>query len=428
MSQLRENNIVKSFLQRSVIAMIITSIISAVGIYYYQNISFTNSLADNIKKHVDQDLYKYNDNLRLTNKEVLKSDIKHFMQQLDFISVEVYDKDREEFFDVEAKGKRYQEKMTLLKNHDKYLIHDFPSDDKMTYNFFELPGEHYFIQIFYPIYKNDTRIGYIEGISHLNTTMVNRFKRGIIATILTVFVTILIFSSVIFPIVYFAYQKLNQNRLALLSSNIMTINTLGNAIALRDSDTNEHNYRVTIYAIKLAQHINLDKNRTKELIKGAFLHDVGKIGISDNVLLKNGKLTFEEFEIMKEHVNKGVSLIAGNEWLNDSIDVIQYHHEKFDGSGYMSGLKGEEIPITARIFSIVDVFDALTSKRPYKEPFSYEKSIEILQESSNSHFDPKLLVSFFEISNELHQNIRLQSPDELKLLLDNLIKNYFLDN
>jgi len=298
----------------------------------------------------------------------------------------------------------------------------------MSQNFFEAEHKQFFLQIFYPLYKGDKLLGYIEGIKYVEPIVVDRFKRGIIATIVTVILTISIFSLVISPLIYFAYKKINQNRLDLLSSNIMTINTLGNAIALRDSDTNEHNYRVTLYSIKLAEQIELDKEEIKKLIVGAFLHDVGKIGIPDGILLKNGKLTFEEFEIMKEHVLKGIQLVQGNPWLENSKDVILCHHEKYDGTGYPNQIKGDDIPIITRIFSIVDVFDALTSKRPYKDPFSYEKTMQILDDSSGSHFDEKLLNNFVDISVELYENTKVKTKDQLKDELDNLIKKYFLDN
>ena len=114
------------------------------------------------------------------------------------------------------------------------------------------------------------------------------------------------------------------------------------------------------------------------LIKGAFLHDVGKIGIRDNILLKPGRLDEEEFEEMKRHVNHGLDIISKSAWLNEASAVVGSHHEKYEGNGYPAGLKGEAIPVLARIFAIADVFDALTSHRPYKKPLSYEETIDIL--------------------------------------------------
>ena len=168
----------------------------------------------------------------------------------------------------------------------------------------------------------------------ISKNIVVKTQQNIFYTIVIIIITIIIFSLFIFPLIYYAYRQLEKNRIQLIQKNISIVSTLGNAIALRDSTTNEHNYRVTIYAITFAKELHLDDTQIKKLIIGAFLHDVGKIGISDSILLKDSKLTNNE-------------------------------------SGYPNKLKGENIPLIARIFTIVDVFDALTSKRPYKEIFSF---------------------------------------------------------
>ncbi len=425
-----ELNIIKdiasSFFKRAALALVGISILSSFLVYFYQHYSFYDTLANDIKTNVDAALYKYNENLKNTPRDILQEDVKTFMQKHDFIMIEIYDDKKEEFYGFKAKGQKYRKAIELLNSHDEYVIHDFPKSEYMSYNFFEIEGEHYFLQIFYPIYKDQKLLGYIEGISYVDKLMVSRFKRGIVAAIVNVLLTIIIFTLSIFPIIYFAYKQLRQNQKELLSSNIMTINTLGSAIALRDSDTNEHNYRVTIYAIKLAEAVGLDKDEIKKLIKGAFLHDVGKIGISDNILLKNGSLDEEEFKTMKQHVLKGIDIVKNDSWLSEGKDVILCHHEKFDGSGYPNSLEGYNIPIVARIFSIVDVFDALTSKRPYKEAFSYENSIEIIQESSGTQFDPSIVELFLKISSGLYEDIKDKDEKSLKKDLEDLIEKYFL--
>jgi len=376
--------------------------------------------------NIDNKIYKYSENLRVSNKDMLEKDVRFLAEQLGFITIEVYDDKKEYFFSFTTLEKRLEDELKLLQQNYELIVHKFPTSNKMTYNYFEISDSHHFLQIFYPIYKSDKLLGYVEGISYVEPLVVKRFERGIFAIITIVISTIVIFSLLIFPLIYSAYKKLNTHALELLSSNIMTINTLGNAIALRDSDTNEHNYRVTLYAIKFAQSIGLNNESIKILIKGAFLHDVGKIGISDNILLKNGNLDEEEFEIMRSHVIKGVELVNQNSWLEDAKDVILHHHEKYDGSGYPNNKKAHDIPKVARIFTIVDVFDALTSKRPYKEPFSYEKSIAILKKGNNKHFDGELLNFFIKISNELYLETKSKSKEELKKELDGLIKKYFL--
>ena len=421
------NNIVSSFFKRAIFSLVFISLFSSISIYYYQQYNFYISLANEIKMNIDNKVDKYNENLRFSNKDMLEKDVKSLAEQLRFITIEVYDDIKADLLSFTTLEKRLEDELKLLQENYELIIHKFPTSNKMTYNFFEISDNHYFLQIFYPIYKSDKLLGYVEGISYIEPNEVYRFKKGIFSTITTAILTIIIFSLLIFPLIYFAYKKLNKHRLELLSSNIMMINTLGNAIALRDSDTEEHNYRVTLYAIKFAQSICLDNDSIKILIKGAFLHDVGKIGISDNILLKNGNLDKKEFEIMRSHVIKGVELVNQNSWLEDAKDVILYHHEKYDGSGYPNGVKGQDTPLIARIFTIVDVFDALTSKRPYKEPYSYEKSVPILKDGYNKRFDGELLNLFIEISNKLYIEIGLKSQNELKKELDSLIKKYFLD-
>jgi HD-GYP domain-containing protein (c-di-GMP phosphodiesterase class II) len=153
-------------------------------------------------------------------------------------------------------------------------------------------------------------------------------------------------------------------------------------------------------------------------------HDVGKIAISDRILLKPGKLTDEEREVMKTHVHHGVDIIDHYEWLKDSADVVRYHHEKFDGSGYEVGLKGHDIPINARIFTVADVFDALTSRRPYKEPFALKTAMQILMESRGSHFDPMLIDAFAGIAGSLYGEISGADDKLLENRLDGLIARY----
>jgi HD-GYP domain-containing protein (c-di-GMP phosphodiesterase class II) len=177
--------------------------------------------------------------------------------------------------------------------------------------------------------------------------------------------------------------------------------------------------------VHIGEKMGLSHNTMQGLIKGAFLHDLGKIAIGDAILHKPGKLTDDEFEIMKSHVRHGEDIVQSYEWLNDALEVVSCHHEKYDGSGYPARLSREEIPVTARIFAIADVFDALTSRRPYKEPFSFDVSVKILQESMGKHFDPDITRIFLDHSTALHAEIC--NDDELLLhgKLEMCIARYF---
>jgi len=212
----------------------------------------------------------------------------------------------------------------------------------------------------------------------------------------------------------------------LLKGNLELMNVLGCAIAERDSDTNSHNYRVTFYALRLGEAIGLSRENIHDLIAGAFLHDVGKIGIRDPILLKPGKLTPEEFEIMKTHVSLGVDILSKSSWLSGARDVVEFHHEKYDGTGYPQGLKAEAIPLNARIFAIVDVFDALTSKRPYKESWTMPEAIAMLERDSGSHFDPQLVKIFVMLAPDLYQKISGVEAHRLEAMLQHSIARYFL--
>ncbi len=285
-----------------------------------------------------------------------------------------------------------------------------------------------YIKVMSPIRdkNNDKIIGHFEGVYHVSSSKIGEVKDQIFVSVAQSIIIVLLTTILLYPLILQLHKKLFLRSCELLDSNINTIKSLGNAIAKRDSDTNSHNYRVTIYSVRLAEKMGLNEAHIKALIKGAFLHDVGKIGISDNILLKPGKLTTEEFEIMEQHVVLGWEIIKDNGWLNDATDVVLYHHEKFDGSGYPHGLKGENIPLTARIFAIADVFDALTSNRPYKKAFSIERSLKILREGKGSHFDPEFLTRFEQIAEEIYtETANIKNEQGLFKLLDIFVSRYF---
>jgi len=181
---------------------------------------------------------------------------------------------------------------------------------------------------------------------------------------------------------------------------------------------------VTIYSVRLGEAVGVDAATIRRLIKGAFLHDVGKIGVRDNILLKLGRLTPEEFEEMKKHVQYGLDIVGACRWLKDSSEVVGCHHEKYDGSGYDGGLRGEEIPLNARLFAIADVFDALTSARPYKQPFSYDETMKTLVQGAGTHFDPELLEVFRHVAPGLYHALTDRDADP-RHEMQEIIHHYF---
>jgi len=180
-----------------------------------------------------------------------------------------------------------------------------------------------------------------------------------------------------------------------------TMILLGKALELRDIETKGHTERVAFYTRRLAQAINF--KYIEEITWGAYLHDIGKIAIPDYILLKPGKLTEEEFEIMKKHVIYGYELAKNIKGLSQiTLNVIKYHHEKWDGSGYPEGLKGIEIPLEARIFAVIDVFDALVSERPYKKPWPIDKALDLIDKEAGRHFDPMIAETFIDLVRNQH--------------------------
>ena len=170
-----------------------------------------------------------------------------------------------------------------------------------------------------------------------------------------------------------------------------TLTSLMSALDARDRETEGHSTRVSRLTCLLAEEIGLSGPQLKAIERGSLLHDIGKIGISDTVLHKPGKLTDEEWKTMRIHPDIGARIVEGIPFLQDSLSVIRYHHERWDGSGYPIGLKGEEIPIQARIFAVADVFDALTSRRSYRSKSSAEEALEYIKEQSGILFDPLIV-------------------------------------
>jgi response regulator RpfG family c-di-GMP phosphodiesterase len=189
-----------------------------------------------------------------------------------------------------------------------------------------------------------------------------------------------------------------------------TINILAQAVELRDTYTGGHTLRVTNYSVLLGHKMELPAQEMNLIRIGTPLHDVGKIGIDDAILRKPDRLTPEEFEIMKTHTTLGRDAIVAAENLIDAPstflrlarEIAHYHQEKWDGSGYPEGLKGEAIPLPARLMAVADVYDALISRRVYKPPFPHEKAVAIIQEGRGRHFDPDMVDAFLAIAGEFH--------------------------
>ncbi len=337
-----------------------------------------------------------------------------------FLVVELYDRNKQLQLEAIRPGQEVAEQ-----GIDRYR-HRFPQVGEFSHEFHFIRGG-LLLVILVPLKGvQDSPTGYFEGIYQVDRQTLNSIKDDLLRTLLFVSLGITFTTFLMYPIILTLNRGLIKLSGDLLKGNLELMNVLGCAIAERDSDTNSHNYRVTFYALRLGEAIGLSRENIHDLIAGAFLHDVGKIGIRDPILLKPGKLTPEEFEVMKTHVSLGVDILSKSSWLSGARDVVEFHHEKYNGTGYPQGLKAEAIPLNARIFAIVDVFDALTSKRPYKESWTMPEAIAMLERDSGSHFDPQLVKSFVMLAPDLYQKVSSAEEHRLEAMLQHSIARYFL--
>jgi len=186
----------------------------------------------------------------------------------------------------------------------------------------------------------------------------------------------------------------------------VTLEALGDALDLKDSETEGHSKRVTAYTIALARAMGISPTEIKVIARGAFLHDIGKMAIPDEILRKPGKLTKEEEEVMRDHCSRGYHILRKIPFLSEAAAIVYTHQEHFDGGGYPSGLRGAEIPIGARIFAVADTLDAITSDRPYRRSQSFDVAREEILRCSASQFDPAVVEVFLRIPNELWLELR----------------------
>jgi putative nucleotidyltransferase with HDIG domain len=209
-------------------------------------------------------------------------------------------------------------------------------------------------------------------------------------------------------------EKLYQNYRA-------TLRGLASALEAKDVETRGHSDRVVAFCIRLGQQLGLSDYDLIALECGALLHDVGKIGVPDAILFKPGALNDEEWVQMRRHVEYGSAILRNIDFLKDAVKVVEQHHEKFDGSGYLRGLAGEEIYIGARIFAVADAVDAFTSDRPYRGGRSFEEALKELQSCAGTHFDPKIVEAFQAVPLDEWRDIRRSIAEQGEQLQYNKI-------
>jgi putative two-component system response regulator len=199
------------------------------------------------------------------------------------------------------------------------------------------------------------------------------------------------------------YAALKEAHRELEEAYLDTIHRLTLAAEYKDEDTGDHIMRMSRYSALIAEKLGLADKEVRNILYAAPMHDVGKIGIPDSILMKSGRLTEEEFATIKTHSIIGANILSNSkaEVLKLAEEIAISHHEKWNGTGYPQGLSGDKIPLSGRIVGLADAFDALTSKRPYKDPFPVEQAIDIIKKERGEHFDPRVVDVFLENADEI---------------------------
>jgi len=188
----------------------------------------------------------------------------------------------------------------------------------------------------------------------------------------------------------------------------ITLEALGNALDLKDAETEGHSKRVTAYSIVLARAMNLDASEVKVIARGAFLHDIGKMAIPDAILSKPGRLTPDEQAVMREHCVRGYAMLKKIPFLERAAEIVFSHQEHYDGGGYSQGLKGDGIPLGARIFAVADTLDAITSDRPYRKAKSFAEARHEIERCGGTQFDPGIVAVYRELPDRLWSDLRAE--------------------
>ena len=188
----------------------------------------------------------------------------------------------------------------------------------------------------------------------------------------------------------------------------VTLEALGDALDLKDSETEGHSKRVTAFTIALSRALGLGPAQIRVIARGAFLHDIGKMAIPDAILLKPGRLTVEEQSIMREHCARGYNILRKIPFLHEAAEIVYSHQEHYDGSGYPRGLRGEAIPLGARIFAVADTLDAITSDRPYRSASSFDAARREIRRCAGTQFDPAVVETYLGLPDQLWADLRAE--------------------
>lgn len=400
----------RSTLLLSVIAVVVISLTAIFASYAIRTSIFKTESVRIIKNNLEHGLQFNLDELSDSpqkHKDVI-SQIIYLAKSFDLIEVKIWTEDMRTVYaysDKKSVGQYFKDDDELRNSIDKDKI-TLALDDGQAFEQSTLGKLHKpLLEMYVPIHWN----GRVHGIMEVYrlapglalTGRVNLYV-GFVVLLLGVMFNMLISTKFRLAMnTILEYQKyLHRANLRIAKSYHQSVVSLAKALEMRDKETEGHCERVVNMSIYIGQKMGLDSMSLGKLAIGAYLHDVGKIGVPDNILLKPGRLTPDERTVIETHVKKGFDIIKEVPFLRYAEDVVRYHHEKYNGKGYPYGLKGEEIPMVARIFALVDVFDALISKRPYKDPMPLDQILEIIRQERGEHFCPEVCDIVLGMSRE----------------------------
>jgi putative nucleotidyltransferase with HDIG domain len=224
----------------------------------------------------------------------------------------------------------------------------------------------------------------------------------------------------LYPVLHKGKHYLLETASIISHVNIELLSLLGKLTELRGGDTAGHTLRVTVHTLLFAEGLQLPRESLVRAVVGALLHDVGKLVMPDQLIRKPGPLTHEERTEMDKHVFRGLEIIEQSELLNAAVNVVEFHHEHYDGSGYPHNVQGEKVPLEARLFALVDVFDALTASRVYKPALTVTGALDIMAKERGSHFDPYLFDRFAEMAPYFERKLPREQRELKAMLLGRL--------
>jgi len=308
--------------------------------------------------------------------------------------------------------------------------HHRPVYSAASFQRFRLDGLGWILRVFVPLHDpagpDPAQIsGYFEGVRIVPAWQRAQMRERALNAALMVGLASLLCGLVIYPVVVHLSADNERKTREVLVSHLSLLEVLGRAIAKRDTDTGAHNLRVAWIAARIGERLGLSGWAMQSLIAGSFLHDVGKVSIPDQILRKPGRLDDGELAIMRTHVAHGQDILRGIDWLEAANAVVAGHHEKWDGSGYPQQAAGDAIPLSARIFAVADVFDALCSRRPYKAPMDFDAAMALLERDSGSHFDPLVMAAFRPIAREVFDRLAGISEADARGLLAERVRRHF---